>query len=362
MKKHIVITVTNDLTYDQRMQKTATSLSFAGYDVTLIGRQFSHSVVLKEKPYRQARLRCVFNTGKLFYLEYNLRLFLFLLRLKFDIVCAVDLDTIVPCYFSAKIKQAKLVYDAHEYFTEVPEVINRPMVKKTWEWVEQTFVPKADLMYTVSPTLAKLFSEKYNRHVGVILNAPLLALNTKNGTKKTAYILYQGALNEGRGIEAMIEAMKDINLPLWLAGEGDLSASLRQKVKQQKLEDKIIFLGYVSPEKLKEITAQATIGINLLENKGLSYYYSLSNKFFDYIQARTPQICIAFPEYKALNKTQPVALLINECKPDTISKAVNRLLADNALYTEIQKNCDFWAGKLNWQNEEQKMLQWYEKL
>jgi glycosyltransferase involved in cell wall biosynthesis len=362
MKKHIVITVTNDLTYDQRMQKTAVSLSMAGYAVTLIGRQLPQSIALSDKPYQQTRLRCIFNQGKLFYLEYNLRLFFFLLRLKLDIVCAVDLDTIVPSYFAAKIKGGKLVYDAHEYFTEVPEVINRPLVKKTWEWVERTFVPKADLIYTVSPTLAKLFSEKYHHPVGVILNAPLLIEEGRMEQQHSSYILYQGALNEGRGIEAMIDAMKQIDMPLWLAGEGDLSASLRKKVKDQNLENKVIFLGYVSPEKLKAITPQATIGINLLENKGLSYYYSLSNKYFDYLQARIPQVCIAFPEYVALNENRPVAVLVKDCQPDAIIEAISRLLNDKVLYAEIQKNCDFWAGKLNWQNEEQKLLQWYEKL
>jgi len=362
MKRRIVITVTNDLTYDQRMQKTATSLTRGGYIVDLVGRTLPHSTELENTSYSQTRLQCVFNKGKLFYLEYNLRLFFYLLRTRCDIICAVDLDTLVAGYFGAKIKGAKLVYDAHEYFTEVPEVIERPIVKKVWEWVEKTFAPKADLIYTVSPTLAHLFTQKFNRSVGVILNAPAAVDHTTLTLPKAPYLLYQGALNEGRGIEAMLTAMKHIDLPLWIAGEGDLSSSLRQKVIELELEKKVIFLGYVSPQKLKNITAQAYIGINLLENKGLSYYYSLSNKFFDYIQARIPQVCIAFPEYVKMNEKQPVAVLVNDCEPHAISEAVKRLLVDMDLYSEIEKNCDFWADILTWQNEEQKLLTWYEKL
>ncbi|HWB64207.1 MAG TPA: glycosyltransferase [Chitinophagales bacterium] len=362
--KRIILTVTNDLTYDQRMQKICRSLAKAGYGVELIGRVRDFSVPLKEEPYRQKRLFCLFNKGKIFYIEYNLRLLLYLLFAKFDAVCAIDLDTIAPVYLAGKLKGAKLVYDAHEYFTEVPEVVNRPDVKKVWEWVEKTFVPKFNLVYTVSQGLANLFSEKYKVPVEVIMNVPVSRQTTNEQlvTNNERYILYQGALNEGRGLEFLIEAMQEIDCPLKLAGEGDLSGRLRQLTQELSLEEKVVFLGYVEPAQLREITAGATIGINLLENKGLSYYYSLSNKFFDYIHARVPQVCIDFPEYRALNERYNVALAVKDCQPNAIKAAIERLLSDHTLYTLLQKNCDVCSVVLNWQEEEKKLLALYERL
>ncbi len=50
-------------------------------------------------------------------------------------------------------------------------------------------------------------------------------------------------------------------------------------------DDKIKLHAAVTPEKLKQITPEVYIGINLVENNGLNQYYSLANKFFDYIHA-----------------------------------------------------------------------------
>lgn len=362
LSRKIIFTVTNDLTYDQRMQKICRSLSNAGYEIELVGRERSFSLLLSNESFKQTRLKCIFNKGKLFYLEYNLRLLFYLLFQKADALCAIDLDTIAPVYLAGKVKSAKLIYDAHEYFTEVPEVIRRPSVKRIWEWVERTFVPRFDLAYTVSPALAELFSGKHNKQFHVIRNIPLLVQSSIVNRQSSMVILYQGALNEGRGLEHLIGAMKDIDAKLLLAGEGDLSNELRSLTKKLNLESKVKFLGFIKPAQLKELTSKATIGINLLENKGLSYYYSLSNKFFDYIHAGVPQVCIAFPEYKKINDEYEIALLMETCSIAEIRNAIERLLSDDDLYKRLQKKCEVCSLDLNWQNEEKKLVALYDEL
>jgi glycosyltransferase involved in cell wall biosynthesis len=300
LNKKIILTVSNDLTYDQRMQRICRSLAGAGYEVELVGRERDSSAPLANEPFKQTRLKCWFNKGKLFYIEYNLRLISYLRSQEFDAACAIDLDTIAAVYMAGN-KTTKLIYDAHEYFTEVPEVLRRNSVRKVWQWVEETFVPRFDLAYTVSPKLAELFSIKYRKPFHVIMNAPVLSNSSVTRHPTPVTLLYQGALNEGRALEHLIEAMQGINAKLLLAGQGDLSNELRALAKRLNIETKVQFLGYLKPDELRKITAQATIGINVLENKGLSYYYSLSNKFFDYIHALVPQICIDFPEYRKIN-------------------------------------------------------------
>lgn len=341
------------------MQKICRSLSTAGYEVELVGRLRKASISVSEEPYKQTRLKCTFEKGKLFYIEYNLRLLIYLLAQKFDAICAIDLDTIVPAYFASRLRKAKLFYDAHEYFTEVPEVTTRKVIKNVWTWVENTFVPKTDMAYTVSPNLAQLFTAKYGKPFRVILNVPVLKPKVTSRIKPETIILYQGALNEGRGLEMLIQAMADIKGKLLLAGEGDLSYELRALSKRLNLDSKVLFLGFVKPAELAELTANASIGVNLLENKGLSYYYSLANKFFDYIHAGIPQVCINFPEYKAINDEFGVAFLINECNPEEIKKAINRLINDAELYSLLQKKCEVCSLQLNWQQQEKKLLDLY---
>ncbi len=198
------------------------------------------------------------------------------------------------------------------------------------------------------------------------MNVPLKSevRNQKSelNSQQLPILIYQGALNEGRGLEYLIEAMRGINAKLLLAGEGDLSNELRALVKKLNIESKVQFLGYVKPDELRKITAEANIGINVLENKGLSYYYSLSNKFFDFIHASVPQVCIDFPEYRQINDEYNVALLVKDCSAEEIKGAVNRLVNDKQLYMQLQKNCEVCSENLNWQNEEKKLLAVYNEL
>ncbi|MBC8081612.1 MAG: glycosyltransferase, partial [Hymenobacter sp.] len=170
----LCFTVTTDLNYDQRMQRICGSLARAGYEVWLIGREWDTSRPLTPQPYQQHRLRCWFQRGKLFYLEFNLRLLLYLLPRRAAAWCAIDLDTALPVWLRAWLGGQPFVYDAHELFTEVPEVVARPAVQRVWRWVEGFIVPRARLAYTVGPALARVFEQRYGRPVGVIRNISCL--------------------------------------------------------------------------------------------------------------------------------------------------------------------------------------------
>ena len=109
---------------------------------------------------------------------------------------------------------------------------------------------------------------------------------------------------------------------------------------------------------LKALTRKAYIGINILQNKGLSYYYSLSNKFFDYMHAGVPQVCAPFPEYEKINNPHPVALLC-ECEVQHIVNSLNILLHDASLYEKLQSECLIAKEIFNWENEEKKLVTIY---
>lgn len=360
---HIVCLVSNDLTFDQRMHKTAATLVSAGYRVTLVGRKLPHSRPLASFSYRQVRLSCWVNQGKLFYFILQWRLFWWLLSHPFDVVCAVDLDTILPAVGVARLRNKKLVYDAHEYFTEVPEVINRPLVQRVWKWIERVAMPNTDARYTVSGSLVQRFEQEYHLPFKLVRNMPhYQPADRPQSGDHPPFLLYQGALNEGRGLEQLLLAMYEIDIPLYLVGEGDLSEKLRSLVITMGLQQKVIFKGYVAPGALQQLTQQATLGINLLENKGLSYFYSLSNKFFDYVQAGVPQICIRFPEYEKLNAIHEVALMVDDLKAFTIYASINKLLDDKALYKKLQSNCRIAAKEWTWEHEVPTLLSVYQSI
>jgi len=363
--KKIFFTVTNDLTYDQRMIRICTSVQKAGYAVCLVGRQRKQSKPLVEHPFEQKRLSCFFDKGKFFYLEYNIRLFLFLLFQRFDAVCSIDLDTILAGFYATKLKGKPCIYDAHEYFTEVPEVVLRPKTKRIWEWVAQHTIPKLSYCYTVCQSLKTVFQDRYNTPFEVIRNVPFAqdTMPEPPAFKAPFILLYQGVLNDGRGLEEMIMAMQKIDqAEFWLAGEGDCSQALRQLAKDLNLTNKVKFLGYIQPQELRQLTPKIHLGINLLQNKGLNYYYSLANKFFDYMQAGKPSLNMNFPEYANIVNEHPVGLLLEDLNPDTISQTVQSLLDNPNKYAALQNQCKSSREQFIWEKEEKKLIAFYQQV
>lgn len=365
------------------MQRICGSLAAAGYQVQLVGWQRPASLpVPAGVGYGQHRLRGWFQKGKLFYLEYNLRLLLYLLGQRAAAWCACDLDTALPVWLRARLGGQPFVYDAHELFTEVPEVVRRPAVQRIWRRIEDFIVPRARLAYTVGPALARLFEARHGRPFGVVRNVSRLADNAADslppppGPKSPGgYLLYQGVLNVGRGLEALLDAMPAVRGRLVICGEGDLSQQLRARAARLGLlasgsdpVGQVEFRGFVRPDALRAITRQAAVGVMLLENSGLSYYYSLANKFFDYLHAGIPQVLIDFPEYRALNDQYEVAELVPDLAPATLAAALNRLLpgksepGEPGRYQHLAANCRRARLQLNWQHEEQELLRLWKEV
>ncbi|MEO6844600.1 MAG: glycosyltransferase [Ginsengibacter sp.] len=359
----IIFTVTNDLNYDQRMIRICNSLSESGYDIKIIGRKFKDSPALEKKNYQQKRLGLIFKKGFGFYFEYNLKLFFYLLFQKTDVLCCIDLDTILPVYFVSVLKRKTRVYDAHEYFSQLKEIITRPKIYRVWHFIEKTFVPKFTNGYTVSEGIAEEFLKNYKVKYEVIMNVPLLKpVDADGNSAREKIILYQGSVNEGRGFEYLIPAMKNINASLHIYGDGNFLEQANKIAEENQLQEKVLFQGKFLPNELSLITAQAYIGINLVEALGKNQLLSLANKFFDYIQTEVPQITMDFPEYKRINDEYEVALLLENLSVQKIEESLKMLLEDEEQYSRLKQNCNKAREEYNWQNEEKKLIGFYKKL
>lgn len=344
------------------MQRIAGSLAGNGYDVLLVGRKKQGAPALQKMRFRQKRLNCFFSKGVFFYAEYNMRLFFFLLFQEADIICAIDLDTILPVYFAGIIKQKKHVYDAHELFTEQKEVITRPFIHKCWLRIEKFAVPKFTTGYTVNDFIAGELKKRYGVNYAVVRNMPRLSFLPARVEKKEKWLLYQGAVNEGRCFETLIPAMKNVDATLVICGTGNFFQQAVTLAAENHLEKKIIFKGNLSPADLVQFTPTAYIGITLFEAAGLNQYQSLANRFFDYIMAGVPQLCVNYPAYAAINQQYHIMYPIDNVSPESIASALNNLLTDDVLYEELRLNCLKARTILNWETEERRLLDIYKTL
>lgn len=343
------------------MHRICGSLASNGYAVTLVGRVLRSSLPLQPKNYRQKRLRCFFNKGFRFYAEYNIRLAAFLIAKKMDAICAIDLDTILPCLAVSKAKGIKRVYDAHEFFTELKEVRARPRVQRFWTKIERYAVPKFKDGYTVTAGLADEFYRRYRVRYDVIRNLPLLQDTTHEAVRDRT-LVYQGAVNEGRGFEVLIPAMKQINFKLIICGDGNFKAQLKALIEKNGVSANVQILGMLLPEELRVMAARASLGIGLAEREGINQYYALPNKFLEYMHAGLPQVAMNFPEYKRINEEYKVAVLVDGLTEDGVAQTINDLMKNEALLEELRQNATKARKVFCWQKEEQILLQFYQRL
>ena len=344
------------------MIRICTTLQKNGYEVVLIGRKLARSLPLPNYPFQTQRISCIFNKGPWFYAEYNWRLTRLLQRIQPDLIGAVDYDTLRGASAAAKRIGCKLVFDAHEWFEEVPELEGRERVKAYWLNIAKKAMPKTTLRYTVSQGIADVMQQKFNLPFEVIPNYPDLAGREPSTSPRENILVYLGVLNKGRGLEQIIKVMPQIDAKLWLVGEGDIQSELWQLVEKENLLSKVVFKGFVPGEELSELLQKARIGLNLLDSGSLSYKHSLANKFFDYVHAGLPQITMSFPEYTRYNRDHQVAALVDDLKEFTLVYAIKHLLEDRNHWFTLHSNCLRARKEWNWQAAEPKLVSLYTEL
>jgi len=368
--KRLIVSVTNDLNADQRVDKVCTTLQTLGFDVLLIGRQLKNSQPLT-RSYQTKRMCLWFTKGFLFYANYNLSLFFKLLFLRKKVLLANDLDTLLPNFLIHKLFNIPLVYDSHELFTEVPELTSRPHIKKVWQKLEAFIFPKLKSVYTVNQSIANFYSAKYHIPVKVIRNiAPtyadkILDINFVKSVKgaKKMLILQGNGINIDRGAEEAIAMMPYLtNCILYIIGAGDVFEKLKTSVADLALSDKVFIKDKMPYNELMRYTKAADLGLSFDKATNLNYEFSLPNKVFDYIQARIPLLVTNRKEVAQLVNKNNIGAIVQSLEPKALAAQITAILNNGELQKIWQINLEKAAEKYTWQNESKSLIKIYKNL
>ena len=367
-KKKVIVAVSNDLVADRRVDKECTTLHNHGYDVLLMGCYKKGRPEIK-RPYGTFRFGLLFTHKFAFYAELNIRLFFQLLKREKDLILCNDTDLLPACYLASKAGRTPLVFDAHDLFPEVPEVVSRPFVRMSrpfvrmfWRKIEDIFFPRLKYCYTVCQSIAKYYNYLYGTDMKVVRNIP----SYKDVPEKTCHapidtggrhlLLYQGAVNKGRGVDWLIKAMPLLDdCILYICGDGDLLDEMKRLAKDTGVNDRVIFTGRIPAAELDYYTMQAEVGFVLLDNIGLSYYYSLPNRIFDYMRFGVPVIATDFPEISAIVKKHNTGLLTRDHSPQHLA-ALIREITDTKTTLFDKDKIRQTAKDFTWENEEAVIL------
>jgi len=362
-EQRIIASVSNNYQGDQRVQKQMRSLKKFGFSPEVIATTLRGSPKLNFD-YPVHILQLSNEKGMRMYLEFNLKLFFKLLKIakKGDILLANDVDAALPNYLVSKIKKLPLVFDSHEIFSELPSLADRKFKKKIWKILESNLLPKMKYFYTVSEGYADWFEKEYGNRPEIIRNVP--EISSSKGAEFTVklpeidkderLLIYQGAINLSRGIDKMIVAMQWIDhAQLWIVGEGPKKSEYEKLTDELRLNQKVKFIGAVSPAQLKLITPKADLGFSLEEDLGISYRYALPNKIFDYMHAGVPVLGTDLPEIKKTILEYKTGKVVDNHSPERIANQANELLSEGKeAYAENLRKA---ALVFNWANEEKKL-------
>lgn len=366
----VIVSVTNDLVTDQRVDKVCTSLTGMGFSLLLVGRRLRGSLPLDRRSYATHRMRLMFTKGPLFYAEYNIRLFLFLLTHRSRLLVSNDLDTLLPNFLIHKLKGSPLVYDSHEYYTGTPELVDRPFVRGIWERIERMIFPRLTDIFTVNESIARLYEEKYGKKLNVVRNIPRTCIPEAAKTRTELglpdarrIVLMQGAgINIQRGAEEAIEAIKTVeNAVLLIIGSGDVIGRLKQLSSQPELRDKVLFLPKMPYRELMQYTRLADVGLTLDKDTNINYRYSLPNKLFDYIHAGIPVLASRLPEISRIVEHYNIGRITDSHNPSELAGMLNRMLDDAEAQAVWKHNLAAAARELTWENEEKVLKAVYQK-
>lgn len=364
----VIVSVINDLVTDQRVNKSCLTLQKLGYEVLLVGRQQRKSPLMDDRPYATHRMKLLFEKGPLFYAEYNIRLFFFLLFHKVNLLLSNDLDTALPNFFISKLKGVKMIYDSHEYFTETPELVGRPRVQRVWKRIEGFVVPRLKEMITVCDSIAELFEQQYGVKCHVVRNIPPKAALPPKGDKialglpedKHLLVLQGSGINIQRGAEELVEAMRYLeDCFLMVIGGGDVLPVLKRMVSDLHIEDRVRFFPRMPYRQMMAYTQLAELGFVLDKDTNLNYRFCLPNKLFDFIQAGVPIVASHLVEIEKIIKKYHIGLFIPDHQPVSIAETVKRGLNDAAARTEWQQGLALAAEELCWEKEQQTLIEIY---
>ena len=350
---------------DQRVNRTCLTLTECGFEVLLVGRVLKNSLELTPRPYSTHRMKLLFTKGMAFYIEFQIRLFFYLLFHKADLFFSNDLDTLLPNYILSKTKAIPLIYDSHEYYTGVPELQNNPIKRSIWKGLEKLLIPRLKYMFTVNDSIAKLYKDEFDIDVKVMRNLPMkktLPSRSLRGLPgipaEQNIILLQGAgININRGAEEAVQAMAYLdNCLLLIIGGGDAVDSLKNLSYKLNLTEKVKFIPKLPLEELMQYTLHADIGLTLDKDTNINYKYSLPNKLFDYIQAKVPVLASPLVEVKKIIDQYQVGICIDSHNPEEIASKIKYMLSDKDRVHTWKANAEKAKEALCWENEKQNLI------
>jgi len=364
-QNQIVITFLGNAYHDSRVVNLIDSLKQENYKVKTISFDWKTKGLKTQLGETSIYKLDKSNSSLSFYFNFFFLLIKNLLKHKAQIYFAEDIYTLPIVYFFAKLNKAKVFYNSREIYAHLAGLRNKGIVQSIIARVERTFIYKVDTVLVTGEMDAEYLKEAYGiNNFVVVRNLPkyqneikAVDLRTKLSiSKEEKIILYQGVVLEGRGILFLIMLLDKIkNTHFIIVGDGEFRNEFVNFTNKSIVKNRAHFIGAVNHEDLLSYTANADVGISLIENISISYYYALPNKLFEYIMAGVPIISSKLPQMEKVVAEYKVGQCVDMTNEDEVVNTLNKMLNNEELLKEYSSNCKIASKELNWEVEFEKI-------
>ena len=271
---------------------------------------------------------------------------------------------VIARFFNRKLK---LVYDCHELQSETWGISK--IEKKLTKYIEDKFAHSARVI-TVGESIEQIYIERYNlnkSHMEIIYNVPHVEIKViESHILREAFdipvgrkiFIYQGGLSRGRGIPLLLETFRGLtNIHAVFMGYGPFE---NEVINASKAHANIHFQEAVPYEKVLSYTSSADYGMISTENVCLNHFYCMPNKLFEYSHAEIPILVNALEDCRNFVEGNGIGMAVKEETPESWRQAVLELSKIDK--SEFTSNLKKVKEIYNWQNEEKKLLEFYNKI
>jgi len=274
-----------------------------------------------------------------------------------------------------KLAGKKVIYDVHEN-------VMADLNEKKW----LPFKSLAKSGYGFFETLAlryfyliladKSYSDHYNQRLSaskyvVIQNlVPINDLKTDPPfyNSESNVLAFVGALDARRGLPFILDAIailkrKGVQISLRCIGQMNEGVEniLKNSLAWPEIKDQVEFKGFIPfPDSIQGIQ-DCMAGLALLENIP-NNQISFSTKMFEYMAIGLPVICSDFQVFKDIIIKYDCGIAVNPEDSNAIADAILFLITHRQEAKRLSDNAKKGAKYFDWKTEEEKLLDFYEKI
>jgi glycosyltransferase involved in cell wall biosynthesis len=353
MTARVVICRSNPIDPDPRVEKTAHTLSDAGYLVSILGwdrtgelpvrkplDRSDNSIQVYRLPIKAEFGHGIANLPNLLRWQWGLMKWLSQNRAGYDLIHACDFDTILPALICRLLWGKPVIYDIFDFYADHLRA-TPVIIKRLIRWLDLRAIGWADALILADDSrYTQIEGSKPKRSV-VIYNSPrrlsVPPIPERSPHPNTSLnIAYIGLLQVERGLIEMLQVMKcHPDWSLDLAGFGGDEAAI---VPAAERMPNVTWHGRISYDRAMDISQAADILFATYDPLIPNHRYSSPNKVFEAMMLGKPIIVARNTNMDRIVEQAECGTVVPYGDVSVLDDALESLQTDPELRRKLGKN------------------------